>query len=449
MKKLLRGKAAIFIAVGILYILGQTLGVYAIKALFMDYNIQNLKPQIEDIARGLGDSGTGAASANTSSDASADTASSASEAASSGFPGGAAPGGRSYTSFIVKAYSADGSRLEVSGPRQPELDHFGGQLDAQLIRLIPAAMSGSGIAKMMKIGTATEKSIVIGVPIMKNGKAAGAAFLLKPASDYETIINEFTLVFSVTLLVGTIIIAVFLARYIRESKRLESMRREYIANISHELKSPIASIKALTETLSDGVSGAGGDAETRQRYYGIILSESRRLEKLISEMLELSRLQSGKTALGRQKTDLTQVMRAVNEKYSLLADDIGAKLVTDPAVFALPPVMTNADRIHQVLGILLDNALKFIGDDGSIELGAKITKTHVEISVADNGPGIDKKSLPYIFDRFYKSDSAKEKGGSGLGLAIAREIITGLGEKIEAYSEPGAGSRFVFTVRRA
>jgi signal transduction histidine kinase len=310
-------------------------------------------------------------------------------------------------------------------------------------------MSGSGIAKMMKIGTATEKSIVIGVPIMKNGKAAGAAFLLKPASDYETIINEFTLVFSVTLLVGTIIIAVFLARYIRESKRLESMRREYIANISHELKSPIASIKALTETLSDGVSGAGGDAETRQRYYGIILSESRRLEKLISEMLELSRLQSGKTALGRQKTDLTQVMRAVNEKYSLLADDIGAKLVTDPAVFALPPVMTNADRIHQVLGILLDNALKFIGDDGSIELGAKITKTHVEISVADNGPGIDKKSLPYIFDRFYKSDSAKEKGGSGLGLAIAREIITGLGEKIEAYSEPGAGSRFVFTVRRA
>ena len=115
----------------------------------------------------------------------------------------------------------------------------------------------------------------------------------------------------------------------------------------------------------------------------------------------------------------------------------------------MPPLFTNEDRILQLLHILMDNAFKFVQEDGKVTLDACIFRTCVRISVRDNGVGIAKDVLPYVFDRFYKEDKARNTQGSGIGLSIAKELIHGMGEKIEVTSEPGKGSEFSFTVKRS
>lgn len=291
-----------------------------------------------------------------------------------------------------------------------------------------------------------EQSIIIGEPAVSGSTVVGAVFLLKPTSDYHAVLNGFTIVFAVAMMAGILLFVILLKLYLDESKRLESIRRDYVANVSHELKSPISSIKALTETLSDGLVP---DDTTRQRYYGIILNESNRLQKLTSEILELSRLQSGKTVIAKQKTDAGKLMQTIQDEYAVRADDLGIEFLVTEMALNLPPLFTNENRILQILHILIDNAFKFVEEDGKVTVDACISRTRVVISVRDNGVGIAKDVLPYVFDRFYKEDKARNTSGSGLGLSIANELLREMGEKIEVKSEPGKGSEFSFTVKRA
>lgn len=414
MRRLFSGKGAVLLAILLLFVFGQVMGMVAVRSFFIRDKMKDLVPQAQHLSSRISEG-------------------------SFRFSDG--------KDFILKAYDAEGKELDLNDSGAPvkwTVSDAGIQED--LARYIPRILAGNTVADLRAVGVLPTRSIVVGVPLITQGKITGSVFLLRPASDFQAAVNGFSLVFFCTLVVGVLIIGGFLWRYVKEIQSLEETRRDYIANISHELKSPISSITALMETLADGMVQ---DEETRDRYYGIVLKESYRLERLISDMLEMSRLQSGNTVFQKAVVDAGQLMRTVYEKYSVLSDDMGIRFVMTEAAKSLPLVYTSEPRIMQILNILLDNAMKFVGDDGLIEIDSETTARTVTIKVKDNGIGIDKDAIPHVFDRFYKEDRAHTSGGSGLGLAIAQEIAQGLNEKLSVTSAVGVGTTFSFTMKRA
>lgn len=233
--------------------------------------------------------------------------------------------------------------------------------------------------------------------------------------------------------------AVVLFRDITELEKLETMRRDYVANVSHELRSPLTSIRGLIEPLMDSIVT---NEEDVKRYYEIIYKESLRLSRLVDDIMELSRLQTNDAIIYKTSVNLNSIIDMVYEKFRIIDEDIN--LVYNPV--SLPKVYTNYDRIDQVLVILLDNAYKFTPKGGLIEIITEVRKKDVLVIVKDTGVGIDKEDLPFIFDRFYKSDKSRSKRGTGLGLSIAKEILSIMDESIDVKSENGKGSSFEFTV---
>jgi len=245
---------------------------------------------------------------------------------------------------------------------------------------------------------------------------------------------------------GEVAGAVGLFSDITESERLERTRRDYVANVSHELRTPLTAMRALIEPLKDGMIRS---EEARMRYYDIILRETMRLSRLIDDLMELSRLQSGKISIDKEVMSLEEMVLDMAEKYSATAEDKGQRfrLLFDPS--ACPQVFSNPDRVEQVLVILLDNAMKYTPEGGEITLNGRWNDTHVVLSVRDTGIGISQSDLPYVFDRFYKADKSRTgSSGSGLGLSIAREMLRWMGEEIFVTSEEGRGSEFSFTIKR-
>ncbi len=229
-----------------------------------------------------------------------------------------------------------------------------------------------------------------------------------------------------------------------ELERLEMMRRDYVANVSHELRTPLTAIRGLLEPLSDGLIQ---DEETRQRYYRIMLREVVRLSRLITDMLELSRLQSGSEHMEIAAVNLEELLMDTHQNYLNEASQkgISLKLVAEH----VPYVMTDADRVEQVLVILIDNAMHYTPTGGSITIEASETDgQQVLVSVNDTGCGILPDDLPHIFERFYKTDKSRREGGTGLGLSIAKQIIDKLGESIYVESVPDKGTSFHFTLKK-
>lgn len=229
----------------------------------------------------------------------------------------------------------------------------------------------------------------------------------------------------------------------QEAKLLEQMRRDYVANISHELKTPITSIRAVAETLNDDLIV---DRIDKKKYYSMILRESMRLETLIKDMLELSRLQSKNISLEKSYVNLKDIVEEVYEKFEVISQDLGIDFIVDSIKEDIPSIFTNYNRIIQVLIILLDNAFKFTDEDGIVKLNIKYYTDYINISVLDTGVGINNEDIPFVFDRFYKADKARTSGGTGIGLSIAKEIISNLNEDIYVESDIGKGSTFTFTI---
>ena len=238
---------------------------------------------------------------------------------------------------------------------------------------------------------------------------------------------------------GTVIVA----QDITAAERLEQTRRDYVANVSHELRTPIASIRSLAETLNDGLVKVDED---RFRYYGYILRESMRLSRLINDLLELSRLQSGAVALEKERFHLDGLVSEVVERMRLVASDSGIQIRNVWNCKSPLNVTSNPDRIEQVLIALLDNAVKFATDEGEIQVVTELTKdrTRALVSVRNTGH-IPEEHLPHLFERFYKADTSHTDSGTGLGLAIVQEILSHLDETIEAKNE-GEYAVFRFTV---
>lgn len=234
--------------------------------------------------------------------------------------------------------------------------------------------------------------------------------------------------------------AVVLFRDITELEKSEKMQRDYVANVSHELRSPLTSIRGLIEPLMDSYVT---DEDDIKRYYKIIYQESMRLSRLVDDIMELSRLQMNEAAIQKTSVDLGSIIEMVYERYRLFDEKIN--LIYNPV--PLPKVYTNYDRIEQILVILLDNAYKFTPMGGQIEIITEVRPMDVLVTIKDTGDGIEKEDLPFVFDRFYKSDKSRTKKGSGLGLSIAKEILSLMDEKIKVKSDHGAGSSFEFTVQ--
>lgn len=228
-----------------------------------------------------------------------------------------------------------------------------------------------------------------------------------------------------------------------EMERVETMRREYVANVSHELRTPLTALRGLLEPLADGMVRK---KEDRQRYYKIMLHEVVRLSRLITDMMTLSRLQSGTEYMELVKVDLFRLVSETAGRYAATVADKGVQLVVD-CPRPVPDCMTDPDRIEQVLVILLDNAVRYTPEGGTITIGLRDRAKHVELTVEDTGCGIPEKDLPHIFERFYKVDKSRGEGGTGLGLSIAQFIVDNLGERIEVESELGRSTRFTLTVR--
>ena len=244
---------------------------------------------------------------------------------------------------------------------------------------------------------------------------------------------------------GQIAGAVGLLHDITETENLEQTRRDYVANVSHELRSPLTAMRALIEPLHDSM--VPGE-EDRQRYYGILLRETIRLSRLIDDMLELSRLQTGAMTMTPTSVNLRTILNDLEQKYRPLAEDIGIQLLFPENAAECPPVVAPANRVDQVLVILLDNALKFTPTGGHVRILLEWTARQVLISVADDGIGIDQADIKKVFDRFYKADKAHQQPGTGLGLSIAREVLLLMGQSISVRSEIGHGSIFTFTLAR-
>lgn len=233
--------------------------------------------------------------------------------------------------------------------------------------------------------------------------------------------------------------AVTMIRDITEAARLEQTRIDYVANVSHELRTPLASIRALADALNDGMVKSEGD---RARYYGYILHESMRLSRLIDDLLELSRLQSGSVALTRQYISIEELIFDVADRFSEAAAEKGLKV--EAACDYSGRAYTNPDRAEQVLVALIDNAIKHCEGPGTVEIKAFRQEEKLRISVSNPGSVAD-EDIEHLFERFYKADRAHSGEGTGLGLSIVWEVLSLLGERIWVKSRDGKVT-FTFTL---
>ena len=227
-----------------------------------------------------------------------------------------------------------------------------------------------------------------------------------------------------------------------ELRRLETVRRDFIANLSHELRTPIASIKALGETLHDG---AVEQPSVARDFLEKINLEVDRLAQMVQEMGELSRIESGEAPLQKTPVNVAEVVDRAAGRLKAQADRAGLRLETQVAT-DLPRVPADEARIEQVLVNLIHNAIKFTPSGGRITVSAKADGGNLVVAVSDTGVGISEDDLPRVFERFYKADRARAGGGTGLGLAIARHVVEAHGGRIRVESVEGRGSTFSFTL---
>ena len=220
----------------------------------------------------------------------------------------------------------------------------------------------------------------------------------------------------------------------------QQAQRDFVANISHELRTPLTSIQGFSQAILDGTAS---DPETVRRSATVIHDEAERMSRLVAGLLDLARFDAVPTSLNRAPLDLTKLLNSLVEKLALRAahKNIAMKVRIDP----LPSMIADTDRLSQVFTNLLENAINYTPDGGTVMLTARAGSGEAIISVADSGGGIPAEDLPRIFERFYRVDKARSGKGYGLGLAITKDIVQAHGGSIRVESALGSGTRF--TVR--
>lgn len=261
-------------------------------------------------------------------------------------------------------------------------------------------------------------------------------------SDAEVIIyttDDFTLEVSKATFIDSYMNRgfIFIIHDITQQARLDNMRKQFVANVSHELRTPITTIKTYSETLLNV-----DDEETRKHFLSVIIKECDRMTRLVSDLLYLSRLDSGENILNLEEVNLSELVRFVCEKLKIHAKKKNQTLSC--SILQDVVAMVDRDKIEQVLINLISNAITYVQEGGEINVVLQKEEDKIKIIVKDNGPGIPEEDLPRIFERFYRVDKARsrELGGSGLGLSIADEIVKAHGGKILVESKVGSGTTF-------
>jgi len=245
---------------------------------------------------------------------------------------------------------------------------------------------------------------------------------------------------------GNILGVVAVFHDVTEIRRLEKVRMEFVANVSHELRTPLTSIKGFVETLK---RGAIDERENAVNFLDIIERHTDRLNQLITDLLDLSRVETGKKKMDFQPIKVEELINRAVSHFMEISNKNRPKIKYNiPS--DLPMVLADEEGIETVLKNLLDNAVKYTPKRGEINITSTDKDDYIEIAVVDNGIGIPSRDLPRIFERFYCVDKARsrELGGTGLGLSIVKHIIEAHGGTVGVESEVGEGSRFTFTLSK-
>ena len=293
--------------------------------------------------------------------------------------------------------------------------------------------------------------------LMKRGMEKGdplpseMVHMLEHVLDFEEEIEEelemegayYAITFSPLYSGDSIRGAVAVLHNMTEQHRLEKLREDFIANVSHELRTPIAMLQGYSEALLDDV---GTSEEERREMTKIIYEESQRMGRLVTDLLNLARMESGHMRLYREVVQLNSVIERMTLKFQPIAKEQGIELDFESAIDDWAAAELDEDRIEQVMTNLIDNAIRHTPQGGNVKVLIEQQQGYAKISVNDTGIGIPEEDLQYVFERFYKADKARTlgKGGTGLGLAIASNIINTHGGKIYAESEVGKGTSFIF-----
>lgn len=237
---------------------------------------------------------------------------------------------------------------------------------------------------------------------------------------------------------------VAVVRDVTEERRLDRLRKDFIANVSHELRTPLSMMQGYAEALLDEF---GDDPEQRRELAGIIHDETLRMKRLVNGLLDLAQLESGQFHMNREKMDIVGMVQRIVRKFTALAADRQIQLTSD-----VPPrpivIEADEDRLEQVFINLLDNAIRHTAEEGQVTISVREDSGHVQVYVEDNGAGIPEEDIPYIWERFYKADKARTRGrsGTGLGLAITRHIVVEHHGDIRVKSHLGEGTTFVVSL---
>lgn len=237
--------------------------------------------------------------------------------------------------------------------------------------------------------------------------------------------------------------AVAVLRDKTEEHRLDKLRSDFIANVSHELRTPIAMLQGYSEAIIDDVVSS---EEERNEMIRIIYDESQRMGRLVTDLLDLARMESGNITLYKDIVPITPVFERITQKFVQVAKEKGIELKYSSTFDNEKIISLDEDRIEQVLTNLIDNALRHTHENGTVQVIVDQQMSYARIQVKDNGAGIPKEDLDYVFERFYKADKARTrgKGGTGLGLAIAKNIVEAHKGRIKVESVVDVGTSFIF-----
>jgi two-component system phosphate regulon sensor histidine kinase PhoR len=234
---------------------------------------------------------------------------------------------------------------------------------------------------------------------------------------------------------------------VTDLRRLEMIRRDFVANVSHELRTPIATIRSAAETLRRAID-AGPEAAAD--FIQIIERQAERLQHLVEDLLDLSRIESRQFRLALESVPvgpmIEHILPAFREQAAAKRLRVSTEIPRD-----LRSVRADRRALEQILTNLIENAVKYGGDGGTVTVRASTEGERVRISVADTGPGIEAAHLPRLFERFYRVDAgrSRELGGTGLGLSIVKHLVEAMGGKVSVDSAPGRGTTFTFTLPHA
>jgi signal transduction histidine kinase len=221
----------------------------------------------------------------------------------------------------------------------------------------------------------------------------------------------------------------------------QESQRNFVANVSHELKTPLTSIQGFSQALLDGMANT---PESQKQAAQVIYDESGRMHRMVLDLLDLARLDAGTLDLQRSTVDISALLNNIAEKLAPQARSANMEIRVETT--DLPQIIGDGDRLAQVFTNLVDNALKFTPPGGTVTLHAAQSGSGIQVEVADSGEGISPEALPMVFNRFYQADLSRSGGrkhGAGLGLAIVKEILEAHGGKITVRSELGKGSTFI------